>query len=283
MTTVMLSMPPARLAALMSRSAASWGSGVVSRIAWIWGSVTMPVRPSLHRRRRSPSIRGTSFSSTTTSGSVPIDAGQHVAVRMRARLLRRDLACFHHAVHEGVIVRQLAEGAGSQQVGAAVADVAEVRALLVDRGGGERGAHPGDLAVGDRPFEDGAVGGADHLGERRLPAAEQLLYRVQGQARRDGAAAGTAHAVGHGVERRLDQVRVLVALADAADVRGHADDDPHRRSSRTVVPTRILSPGCTMAGAASFWSFTNVPFVEPRSSTYHVPFLPKIRACCEDA
>ena len=43
------------------------------------------------------------------------------------------------------------------------------------------------------------------------------------------------------------------------------------------MPTRILSPGCTMAGAASFWSFTNVPFVEPRSSTYHVPFLPKIR------
>ena len=51
------------------------------------------------------------------------------------------------------------------------------------------------------------------------------------------------------------------------------DLDPHRRSSSTVVPTRTLSPGCTMAGAASRWSFTKVPFVEPRSSTYHEPFL----------
>src|SRR6185503_377769 len=181
------------------------------------------------------------------------------------------------------IVRQLAEGAGSQQVGAAVADVAEVRALFVDGGGRQRRAHAGDLAVRDRTFEDGAVGGADHLGKRCLSAAEQLLDGVQCEARGDGAAARASHAVGDGVERRLDQVRVLVAFADASDVRSDADDDPHRRSSNTVVPTRILSPGCTMAGAASFWSFTNVPFVEPKSSTYHVPFLPKMRACCDEA
>ena len=69
-------------------------------------------------------------------------------------------------------------------------------------------------------------------------------------------------------------------LADPADVGGGPDLDPHRRSSSTVVPTRTRSPGCTMAGAASRWSFTNVPFVEPRSSTYQEPFFAKSRACC---
>ena len=37
-------------------------------------------------------------------------------------------------------------------------------------GGRERRAHPRHLAVGHRAFEDGAVRGADQLGERSLPA-----------------------------------------------------------------------------------------------------------------
>jgi len=85
-------------------------------------------------------------------------ARQDVAVGVGAGLCGGDLAGFDHAVHEGVVVRQLAKGARSKEVGAAVTDVAEVRAMLVDRGGRERRAHPGDLAVGDRTFEDGAVG-----------------------------------------------------------------------------------------------------------------------------
>ena len=69
-------------------------------------------------------------------------------------------------------------------------------------------------------------------------------------------------------------------VADPARVGGDPGGDPHRRSSTLVVPTRIVSPGVSIAGATSFCSFTNVPFVEPRSSTYQLPARSKIRACC---
>jgi hypothetical protein len=69
----MLSTPPARFAARTSRSAAFCGVGLASTIAWIWSSVTIPVRPSLHRSSRSPSSSTTESSSTWTSSSVPSD------------------------------------------------------------------------------------------------------------------------------------------------------------------------------------------------------------------
>ena len=78
--------------------------------------------------------------------------------------------------------------------------------------------------------------------------AEEVFDRLERQLRRDLATPMPAHAVGHRVERRLDQVGVLVALADPADVGGHPHLDLHRRSSITVVPIRTLSPACTMAG-----------------------------------
>jgi hypothetical protein len=58
-------------------------------------------------------MRGTSFSSTTTSGSVPMLRVNTFAVGGVCRLLGGCLAGFDHAVHEGVIVRSGAEGASS--------------------------------------------------------------------------------------------------------------------------------------------------------------------------
>ena len=53
-------------------------------------------------------------------------AREDVAVRVDLGLGLGDLAGLHHAVHERVVVGELAEGAGAQQVRAAVADVREV-------------------------------------------------------------------------------------------------------------------------------------------------------------
>jgi len=69
-------------------------------------------------------------------------------------------------------------------------------------------------------------------------------------------------------------------LTDLPDIGRDPGRDPHFRSSTIVVPTRILSPGVSIAGATSFCSFTNVPLVEPRSSTYQLPPRSKMRACC---
>ena len=207
-------------------------------------------------------------------------AGEDVAVRMDLGLGLGDLAGLHHAVHERVVVRQLAERARAQQVRAAVPDVREPDGAPFDLRGGERGTHPAHVPVLLRPGEDRAVRLTHLLGERRVALAEERLDRLEGELRRDLAPAVTPHPVGDRVEGGLDEVRVLVALADPPDVGRDADLDLHRRSSSTVWPTRIRSPGCTIAGAARRCSFTKVPFVEPRSSTYQEPFLPNSRACC---
>ena len=99
----MLSMPPARFAALTSRSAACCGWSLVSRIAWIWSSVTIPVRPSLHSSRRSPSSSAIESSSTSTSRVGAERAGQDVPVRMHLRLGLGDLARLHHPGDQGVV------------------------------------------------------------------------------------------------------------------------------------------------------------------------------------
>ena len=75
----MLSMPPARFATLTSLSTASCGSGVSSRISRICPSGTMPVRPSVHSRSRSPGATSRSPSSTWIVWSTP---------RARVRMLR---------------------------------------------------------------------------------------------------------------------------------------------------------------------------------------------------
>src|SRR5580765_8749310 len=91
-----------------------------------------------------------------------------------------------------------------------------------------------------------------------------------------------AHPVRDGIQRRVQQVGVLVPRAHLPDVGRDPGFDPHRASSTIVVPTRIRSPAVSIAGAANRCSFTKVPFVEPRSSTYQEPFLANILACSCD-
>jgi hypothetical protein len=207
-------------------------------------------------------------------------AGEDAAVGVGPGLRGGELALLDHAVDEGVVVGDLTERAVAQQVGAGVADVGEVDRLAVDEGGREGGAQAGDGAVEHRSLEDRAVRLLDQLREGALTALEQVLHRLDRQARRDLAPAMPAHAVGHDEERIHHEVRVLVALADVADVGRDGDDRPHRLSSRIVLPIFTTSPACTSTGAATRWSFRNVPFVEPRSSRYHPPSRAESFAWC---
>ena len=80
----------------------------------------------------------------------------------------------------------------------------------------------------------------------------------------------TTHAVGHREQAQpdLDEEAVLVAVAHLADVGGRADDELHL----TTRITRLAElHGVALADRAVVFvirsPFTNVPLVEPRSST----------------
>ena len=181
-------------------------------------------------------------------GLRPERTDQHVAMRVHLGFRRGDLSRLHHPVHQRVVVRELPEGPRPQQVGAGVAHVHQVRQVALDHRGRERGPHPGDGPVGSRAFEDRSVRRLDLFGEGRCSFAERLGDRRERQLGRDLPTAMPTHPVRDGVQGRLEQVGVLVPRAHLPDVRRDPGLDPHRPSSRIVVPTRIRSPLVSIAG-----------------------------------
>src|SRR3712207_1477469 len=103
-----------------------------------------------------------------------------------------------------------------------------------------------------------------------LPISDRLEREVRGHL----SAEVPAHAVRDREQRLEEQVRVLVAVPDLADVGRRADRDLHRRSSSTVLPSFTTSPECTSSARSTLWSLRKVPFVDPTSSTNHEPFSP---------
>ena len=102
--------------------------------------------------------------------------------------------------------------------------------------------------------------------------AAGLVQRVGGERRGDLAGARAAHAVGDREERRLEDVRVLVVVPLAARVGADlllADlrVTAHGSNLRSVSPTRTTSPGASRRSRVRRMPLTNVPFVEPMSST----------------
>ena len=101
--------------------------------------------------------------------------------------------------------------------------------------------------------------------------------------RRDVARSGAAHAVGEHQQVRARVAGVLVVLTQQAHVGAgrvvEGDDHRYRRSSMTVCPTRIGVPIGTWTGPWTCELPSQVPLVEPRSSTYQTPSEGKIRAC----
>ena len=124
---------------------------------------------------------------------------------------------------------------------------------------GQRGAHALQHRVGGHHVVQRVIGLANRPGQR----VEQIAARhviVQPGDRGDGRGAGdlaggvAAHAVGDGEQARSGVRRVLVPLAEQADVR--ADRVPeckcHLRNSRTVLPMRIGTPIGTGVGWVTF-------------------------------
>ena len=173
-------------------------------------------------------------------------AAEDAAVGVDGRLFEGQAAVAHHLAHERVVVAHLAQLAVAEQVGAAVADVREPRRVAVEHERGERGAHA--------RLVDVVVGTLEHRRVGRLCGVEQRGalgdlrgQRLGGQAAGHLAGVGAAHAVADGVQRRLDDVRVLVGLAVEPDVAEGAVSRDERHGAltpRSGTWSRRCAAGC---------------------------------------
>jgi len=96
----------------------------------------------------------------------------------------------------------------------------------------------------------------------------RLVERTGRERRGDLAGACAAHPVRDREERRAQDERVLVLTALPSRVgrrRGLAE--LHGSNLRSVSPTRTTSPAASRRSRVTRMPFTNVPFVEPMSST----------------
>ena len=115
-----------------------------------------------------------------------------------------------------------------------------------------------DGSATDHVVQD-LVGVRHRAGQGDLQLARGHVVVEVGQ-RADGHGAGyltrgvAAHAVGDGEQARAGVRRVLVSLTEEAYVRADrvAEFECHLRSSRTVLPIRIGTPGGTGVGWVTF-------------------------------
>ena len=146
-TTVMLSRPPAALAAaIRSRPSSSSGPLCSSSSGLSLSSRTIEVRPSEQTRNRSPALRRELLDVDLHVRLGPERAGDHGALRVRLGLLLGQLAEPDEVADQRVVVGQALELAVADEVAARVADVRDRHRVLADVGGGDRRAHAGALA-----------------------------------------------------------------------------------------------------------------------------------------
>jgi hypothetical protein len=206
-----------------------------------------------------------------------------VAVGVDPRLGLGDAALVDQALDEGVVAREPADLALAQEVGAAVADVADadLPAVEVQHGGGGAGAVERRLLVDD--LADPVVGAvqctahpAEQLVGLHRPGGllVELAQLLQRDAGGDVSAHRAADAVADGEQPGAGVPGVLVVLADAPHV---GDRRPlqaqgrggrargargrtlgrvaHLRSSRIVLPIRTCVPSVIVVG----WVIRTVP------------------------
>ena len=150
------------------------------------------------------------------------------------------------------------------------------------RHGRERGPHATQVGVDLALVPDRGVGLREGLAQpvdRRRPL-EGLVERLDGDPGRHLAADVAAHAVGHRVEVRPLERQVLVDGADPPDVGGRARPQHRQReTSKTVEPIWSRSPLPSRTACVICSELTNVPLVEPRSSTQSWSLRRNRRAC----
>ena len=171
-----------------------------------------------------------------------------------------DLTLVDDALHQRVVVGDHLEPVVAEEVAAGVADVRETEPFPDPKQRGQRRAHALERGVARDHLAEGVVG-LLHRGlqrRRQLVVGWPLVERgdvLDDEPARHLAGRVAAHPVGDREQARPGVHRVLVAVAEQADVaaRAEAQGQRHERSSSTVLPIRMGTPGLTGVAALSRW------------------------------
>ncbi|KAG0926489.1 hypothetical protein G6F31_018372 [Rhizopus arrhizus] len=158
--------------------------------------------------------------------------GDHVAMRMRARLFGGQVALRDQFLHHAVILAELGQLAIAPQVGTAVAHPRHFIAVALHARGNDGGTHRQGVVAPPRGADDFFVGGADGLNQRR--AAADFAHDGFARQRTGSRTAGMpAHAIGHQPpgQRSVTVVGVLVERAAHAGV-GEVSEFDHGGQGR---------------------------------------------------
>ena len=195
----------------------------------------------------------------------------HRSLRMHFGFFGGELAAPYELCDERVVVGQLFERTSRRRY-ARIADMADRHcAVLVKERDRHRRPHPRGGLV-ECALMHAAVRFLDQLGHAALSvpavAVTALLQRVRRERGSHFARLGAAHPVRHRKQRRVADERVLVPAPLPPRIRlGVPLADFHDSNRRSVSPIRTTSPGARRRSRVRRIPLTNVPFVEPMSST----------------
>ena len=221
----------------------------------------------------------------------PQGAGDDRALRVLLSLLLGEPPLAAQLLDQRVVLGQALELAVAEQIGAAVADVAERDLVVAQHRRRQRGPHAGSGGVLLGELVDLAVRLLGDLLQLPLRGgvvvARAALEGAGGDPGGDLAGLRAAHAVGHGEQRRPGEVGVLVGvpLAPGVGLVCLLGDVQHQDTSKrnSVSPIRITSPGVSSASPCSSRELRSVPLVEFMSSTKYAPERLKTRAWIPEA
>ena len=289
-TTVMLSAPPCPLAASTSRS--SRLGGVVD-LAQNGGDFIAAHLVGEPVRAQEQPVAG----AEPELPHVGVDLGGHpestredVPLGMDRRLLFGHFALAHALLGQAVVVGDLGDVAPGEEVSPGVTDIGQRQHVLApgpahQRHRGECGPHATEIDVDLTLVPHRGVGlreGLEQSLDGRRPF-ERLFERLDRDPGRHLAADVTAHAVSDGVEIGALQRQILVDVAHPSHVGGGPRPQHRQReTSKTVEPIWRRSPLPSRTACVICSEFTNVPLVEPRSSTQSWSLRRKRRACSVD-
>jgi hypothetical protein len=166
-----------------------------------------------------------------------------------------DPALVDQRLDEGVVVRDLAERTVAHEVGTGVTDMGQAYLVSGEEHRGQRGAHALPFGVLTDQLADRSVAGQGGFMELVQQVVAGFVVVERGECRNDDfgrhlACRVTTHPVGQRQQARTRVDGVLVVLPNQAAVApgGIAQNQSHERSSITVLPIRIGTPGGTRVG-----------------------------------
>src|SRR3990172_2016279 len=202
-------------------------------------------------------------------------------------LLGSHPTCGDHLGNIGVVLGEALQISVPIQIGSAVTDMRQLGGLgRIEQDNGQCRAHAGEPGPPRSGVEHGEVGGLDP----NEGAAPYRRCRLYGGAAGDLTTGVAPHAVGDGDDHRFvgaprtggGKHGVFVVVADQPGIGGGGPLEPHR-TSMMVPPMRTVSPAVRGVRCAIRSPLTNVPLVEPMSSTQSLPSVLSNLACRSDA